>query len=118
MKENYQNKSLVKVKDNIFYKIKNLFSRWFGFKSIRCECDDKTIMNMQSKNQKDFLDSIKSMQNDKLDILNLQKRYENGNLEVSQMSEEQYKSIEDLYAKQIEALTQQIEHKKKLAAEQ
>lgn len=114
MKENHQNKSLVKVENNIFYKIRNLFSRWFGFKLVQCEYDDKTVNgeNVQSKKQKDFFDSVKSTQNDNLEVLNLQKRYENGNLRVSQMSEEQYREIKDLYTKQIKNLTQQIKYKR------
>ncbi len=116
MKENFDNKSLVKVNDNIFLKIRNWFVNLFGFKtkSVQNTIDvSNSNMDINEPSTKDnFLNSLKTSENDETNIFNLQRKYENGLLQVSDMSEDEYSKIEDLYNIQIENLTNQIKIKK------
>ncbi len=116
MRENFDNKSLVKVNDNIFLKIRDWFVNLFGFKtkSVQNTIDvSNSNMDINEPSTKDnFLNSLKTSENDETNIFNLQKKYENGQLKVSDMSEYEYSKIEDLYNRQIENLANQIKIKK------
>lgn len=116
MKENFDNKSLVKVENNIFLKIKNWLTGLFKFriKNVQNTVDlaNSNIDTNKTNNKDDFLNSLKTVDNDDTNIFNLQMKYENGQLKVSEMSENEYSKIEDLYNKQIENLTNQIKLKK------
>ena len=113
MKENYDNKSLVKVSDNIFFRIKNWFLKLFGYNKQNTE---NTInLNYHKKeitNKPDFLESIKISETSDTNVFNLQRRYESGSLKVDDMSKEEYSKIENLYNNQIEDLEKQIKYKK------
>ena len=112
MKENFDNKSLIKVNDNIFSKIRNWFINLFSAKIKNIDVADSNIDISKSDNKKDFLNSLKTSESDDTNIFNLQKKYESGQLKVSDMSEDEYSKIEDLYNRQIENLTNQIKIKK------
>lgn len=116
MRENFDNKSLVKVEDNIFLKIKNWFTGLFKvrIKNVQNIVDsaNSNIDTNKTNNKEDFLNSLKTVDNDDTNIFNLQMKYENGQLKVSEMSENEYSKIEYLYNKQIENLTNQIKQKK------
>ena len=116
MRENFDNKSLVKVNDNIFLKIRNWFVNLFKFKSnsIQNTIDvaDSNIDVSESSIKDNFLNSLRISENDDANIFNLQRKYENGQLKVSDMSEDEYSRIEDLYNRQIENLENQIKLKK------
>ena len=116
MRENFDNKSLVKVEDNIFLKIKNWFTGLFKvrIKNVQDIVDsaNSNIDTNKTNNKEDFLNSLKTVDNEDTNIFNLQMKYENGQLKVSEMSENEYSKIEDLYNKQIENLTNQIKQKK------
>ena len=116
MRENFDNKSLVKVEDNIFFKIKNWFTGLFKvrIKNVQDIVDsaNSNIDTNKTNNKEDFLNSLKTVDNEDTNIFNLQMKYENGQLKVSEMSENEYSKIEDLYNKQIENLTNQIKQKK------
>lgn len=116
MRENLDNKSLVKVNDNIFLKIRNWFVNLFDFKtkSVQNTIDvSNSNIDINEPSTKDnFLNSLKTSENDETNIFNLQRKYENGQLKVSDMSEDEYSKIEDLYNRQIENLANQIKIKK------
>lgn len=116
MRENLDNKSLVKVNDNIFLKIRNWFVNLFGLKtkSVQNTIDvSNSNIDINEPSTKDnFLNSLKTSENDETNIFNLQRKYENGQLKVSDMSEDEYSKIEDLYNRQIENLANQIKIKK------
>lgn len=116
MRENTDNKSLVKVEDNIFSKLRNWFIGLFKIrtKSIQnaVDIDNSDVFTNKTNAKDDFLNSLKTLDNDDIDIFNLQRKYENGQLKVSEMSDNEYSKIEDLYNKQIEDLTNQIKQKK------
>ena len=116
MRENFDNKSLVKVNDNIFLKIRNWFVNLFGFKTKSVQntinVTNSNIDVNETSTKHDFLNSLKTSENDETNIFNLQRKYENGQLKVSDMSEDEYSKIENLYNRQIENLTNQIKIKK------
>lgn len=116
MRENLDNKSLVKVNNNIFLKIRNWFVNLFRFKTNMIENNTdvpNSNIEVSESNTKDaFLNSLKTLENDDTNIFNLQRKYENGELKVSDMSENEYSKIEDLYNRQIENLANQIKIKK------
>ena len=116
MKKKSDNKSLVKVNDNIFSKIKKFFLKLFKYDIKNDYADiNEVIHNNQtdkSEDRNEFINQLKEMQNSDTNVFNLQREYENGQLKVSDMSEDEYSKIEELYNRQIENLTNQIKIKK------
>ena len=113
MRENYDDKSLVKVNDNIFLRIRSWFLKLFGYNKPSIENNTNIdYHNKEIDSKLDFLESIKISETSDTNIFNLQRRYENGNLKVDDMSKEEYSEIENLYNKQIEDLEKQIKLKK------
>jgi len=116
MKEKSDNKSLVKVNDNIFYKIKKFFLKLFKYDIKKDYTDiEEVIHNNQidkSDDRNEFINQLKETENTDTNAFNLQRKYENGQLKVSDMSEDEYSKIEDLYNRQIENLANQIKIKK------
>ena len=82
MKENTNEKSLVKVNENgIFYKIKQFFKNLFHKKEVvNTYIDEETLLLM------------------------LQKKYRSGEIKEEEMTDEQIKSLCALYDKQIAKL--------------
>ena len=116
MENKNDNKSLVKEKQNIFLKIKNIILSLFRSRKKNIRENDR-LENINEKikelnNKKEFYDTLKTTINDEKDAFILQRKYENGDLKVNEMSKEQYAKIQDLYYKQIEDLTNQIKYKK------
>lgn len=116
MKENNNNKSLVRLNDNIFSRLRNWFISFFNFKTNNNDENHETLYKSIEKSEPnaktDFLNSLKPTENDDTKIFDLQRKYENGNLTVSDMTKEEYSKIEELYNKQIENLQNQIRIKK------
>lgn len=116
MRENFDNKNLVKTNDNMFLKIRNWFVNLFKFKTKSVQnIIDVTNSNIdvsKSTTKDNFLNSLETSENNDTSIFNLQRKYEIGQLKVSDMSEYEYSKIEDLYNRQIENLANQIKIKK------
>ena len=120
MKESYNNKSLVKITNNIFIKIKNWFLTTFSYSKSYIDDNiplpsDTINSNIPKKiinNQSDFLNSIKVSPSDDAIIFTLQRKYENGIIKIEDISQEDYSKLENLYLKQIEDLEKQIKYKK------
>ena len=106
MKENTQEKSLIKVNENsIFYRIKNFFKTIFNDnKSVE---NTSTIANsinnsIDKENEKNlFTESIKNIESEETKILKLQKQYRNGDIKEEEMSEKHISALMNLYDKQI-----------------
>ena len=117
MKENTQEKSLVQVNEkSIFYKIKSFFRNLFS-KNIKIEenivSDENTNNNTKIEEKKSkFLESIKNIENEETILLKLQKQYRNGEIKEEDLTEEQKKSLYDLYDKQIANLKKSNEFRK------
>lgn len=117
MKENTQEKSLIQVNENsIFYKIKRFFKNLFN-KKIDTANNYATIEetknsdgNKDKKNS--FMESIKNIENEETKLLKLQKQYRSGEIKEEDLTEEQVKSLCDLYDKQIASLKRSNENRK------
>ena len=129
MKENTQEKSLVKVNENgIFYKIKNFFSSLFHKKEVvnndtNFEIIEDTIDKAEQKSY--FMESIKKTEDEETKLLKLQKQYRSGELKEEELTEAQVNSLCALYDKQIENLRKSnqvrkqklLEYRRKLQAD-
>lgn len=108
MKENTNEKSLVKINENsIFYKIKNFFRNLFHKNEITNtdilkENNNGTRADEDKRNK--FIDEIKKVEDEETILLKLQKKYRSGEIKEEDMTEEQIKSLCDLYDKQIAIL--------------
>lgn len=106
MKENTQEKSLVKVTENsIFYKIKKFFKNLF-YKDTEIKnnviAEENINSNVESEDKKSaFMESIRNIENEETRLLKLQKQYRNGEIKEEELTPEQVNSLCDLYDKQI-----------------
>lgn len=118
MKENTQEKSLVQVNENsIFYKIKSFFRNLFHKdKEIENNVPIDTISNdniVKNDNKKSaFVENLRNIENEDTLLLKLQKQYRSGEIKEEDLTEEQKKSLYDLYDKQIAKLKKSNELRK------
>ena len=104
MKENTDEKSLVKINENsIFYKIKQFFKKLFYKKetinNITVETNKVILQNDNKKNK--FMEEIKNIEDEETLLLKLQKKFRSGEIKEEELTEEQVKSLCELYDKQI-----------------
>ena len=117
MKENTQDKSLVQVNENsIIYKIKKFFRNLFYRPKIDInesinDIETATINNQES-NKNSFMKKIRNIEDEETLILKLQKQYRSGEIKEEELTEEQVKSLCELYDKQIENLRKSNEIRK------
>ena len=109
MKENTQEKSLVQVNENIFYKIKRFFKNLFNKNNDII--DNYTVVENENK-KNSFMESIKNIEDEETLILKLQKKYRSGEIKEEDLTEEQVNSLCALYDKQIENLRKSNEIRK------
>lgn len=106
MKENTQEKSLVKVNENsIFYKIKSFFKNLIH-KSKDSQSDvileENISSNVESEDKNSaFIKSIRNIENEETLILKLQKQFRSGEIKEEDLTEEQVNSLCSLYDIQI-----------------
>lgn len=127
MKENTQEKSLIQVNENsIFYKIKSFFKNLF--KKNNNTIDNYSVIEEKDRSEKisnkkdSFLENIKNIENEETKLLKIQKQYRSGEIKEEELTEEQVKSLCELYDKQIANLRKSneirkqklLEYKKKL----
>ena len=114
MKEDTHEKSLVEVNENsIFYKIKTFFKNLFhkgNNINIIQETRDITIENESKKNT--FMEEIRKVEDEETKLLKLQKQYRSGEIKEEDLTEEQIKSLNKLYDKQITNLKKSNEIRK------
>lgn len=117
MKENIQEKLLVQINENsIFYKIKSFFKNLFHKdkkieENIVNEENTKNNTKIEEK-ESEFLESIKNIENEETKLLKIQKQFRNGEIKEDDLTEEQKKSLYDLYDKQIVNLRKSNEFRK------
>ena len=102
-----ENKYLQVRKENIFTKFINFFRKAFYKES---SVKEENIINENSK--KDFLNTIKIEHEEDSNLLRLQEQYENREIELSALSDEEIHNLNLLYKRQIEDLKKKIEDKK------
>ena len=115
MKESLDNKSLSKMNNNIFFKIRNWILKLFGYGKANIENDIRlNSINKEIEGKSDFKETIKIYKDSESTIFELQRKYEKGNLKVIDLSKEEYSKLENLYNNQIENLQNQIKYKKSM----
>jgi len=109
MKENTQEKSLIKVNENsIFYKIKNFFRNLFHKKEfvnsvINSKAVESDTEKIEQKNN--FMESIRNIEDEETKLLKLQKQYRSGEIKGEELSEKQILALGKLFDKQISELS-------------
>ena len=113
MKENTQEKNLVeKSKKSIFAKIKNFLKNIFSKKEINNQDE-----NVSVENNNEFKENIKITENEETRLLDLQRKYHNGEIEGDSLTNEQIDALCSLYDKQIEEIKKTIKMKEEQIAE-
>lgn len=115
MKENTQEKMLIEVNENSwFYKVKrffrNLFSKKQEYNTVERVIEEK--VEPKRKAEQEFIDSIRIVETPEMRLENLQKQYRSGQIKEEELSEEQIKSLCQLYDKQIANLKKSNEIRK------
>lgn len=115
MNNNKQEKALIEINESsIFYKIKNFFRKLFKKQKV-----DNTVSETFSNNKiendtqkQKFLETIKNIEDEETKLLKLQKQYRKGEIKEEDLTETQYKSLCDLYDRQISNLKKSNEIRK------
>ncbi|MBR2744472.1 MAG: hypothetical protein IKE01_04165 [Clostridia bacterium] len=116
MKENTDEKSLLKVNENsIFYKIKQFFKNLFhknepAVNDIPAEANIVIKPDEDKKNT--FMEEIKKIEDEETLLLKLQKKYRSGEIKEEDLTSEQVNSLCKLYDKQIANLRKSNEIRK------
>ena len=117
MKENTQDKMMIKVNENnIFYKIKMFFRKLFNKTSNNSnelnEIKGTTITSNIEINKNSFIEDIKNIENEETKLLELQRKYRAGEIKEEEITKEQVNALCALYDKQIENLRKSNEIRK------
>lgn len=116
MKENTNEKSLVKVNENsIFYKIKQFFKNIFhNNKSTdnNTTAETKNSIVTDDNKRNTFMEEIKNIEDEETILLKLQKKFRSGEIKEEELSDEQVNSLCALYDKQIANLKKSNEIRK------
>ena len=116
MKENTNEKSLVKVNQNsIFYKIKQFFKNIFHNNkstdnNTPAETQNSIVTDDNKRNT--FMEEIKNIEDEETILLKLQKKFRSGEIKEEELSDEQVNSLCALYDKQIANLKKSNEIRK------
>ena len=117
MKNNTQEKNLIeKNEKNIFEKIKIFFRKIFSKKQEPTENEVNEDILVEAEKSYSFRDYIKRTENDDTELFELQRRYRNGEIADSDLTQEQINSLCMLYDKQIEDLKRSIKSKEQQVA--
>ena len=117
MKNNTQEKNLIeKNEKNIFEKIKIFFRKILSKKQEPTENEVNEDILVEAEKSYSFRDYIKRTENDDTELFELQRRYRNGEIADSDLTQEQINSLCMLYDKQIEDLKRTIKSKEQQVA--
>ena len=117
MKENTQDKMMIKVnQNNIFYKIKMFFRNLFNKKTSNPneskDIIETTTISNTVINKNSFIEDIKNIENEEIKLLKLQQQYRRGEIKEEDLTKEQVSALCVLYDKQIESLRKSNEIRK------
>lgn len=102
MKEYTNGKILAKVnKNSIFYKIKQFFNSLFLKNKPINVTENNTIIRADEDKRNLFIEDIKKIEDEETALLKLQKRYRSGEIKEEDLTDNQIKSLCELYDKQI-----------------
>lgn len=113
--ENKENKALVNINEQgLFYKIKKFFKNIFGVKEEQNYSTNYVVEEERQpiETKKSFSETIKIVEDEETKLLQLQKKYRSGEIKESELSEEQIKSLCNLYDRQIENLEKSNQKRK------
>lgn len=109
MRDNQNEKSLIKCEKGIFSKMKNFFKRLFGKEEV-VVIDSDNKLQEEVKNV-GIIGNLK-YNNESSELLELQIKFESGKIEEEDLSEEQVENLKELYKNQIGDLNQAIDNYK------
>lgn len=110
-----EEKSLVKInEDSFFNKIRTFIKKIFNKKD--CNINnvkpvDESLKSKDNRKQK-FMEEVKRIEDEETKLLKLQQQFHNGEIKEEDLTESQYKALNDLYDRQIDNLKKSIEIKK------
>lgn len=100
-----ENKYLKVKEEGFFEKIKSFFMNLFRKNKVTEKNAVEQIVENKVENKKSFVEEIKVQQdNEKLNLLKLQRDYEAGLIKEEDMTDEQVSKVEELYKEQITKL--------------
>ena len=125
MKENTDEKPLVKINENsIFYKIKRFFKNLLSKKKDADNyiVEEKTVIKQDEDKRNQFMEQIRKIEDEETILLKLQNQYRSGEVKEEDLTDEQVSSLCKLYDKQIANLKKSneirkqklLEHRRKL----
>ena len=120
MKENTDEKSLVKINENsIFYKIKRFFKNLLSKKkdADNSIVEETAVIKQDEEKRNQFMEQIKKIEDEETTLLKLQKQYRNGEIKEKNLTDEQISSLCKLYDKQISNLKKSNEIRKQKLSE-
>lgn len=115
MKENTDEKSLVKINENsIFYKIKRFFKNLLSKKkdADNSIVEETTVIKQDEDKRNQFMEQIKKIEDEETILLKLQNQYRSGEVKEEDLTVEQVSSLCKLYDKQIANLRKSNEIRK------
>ncbi len=98
-------------KENIFTRFINFIKKILGNKEPK-KLSEKAEEIQEQKAKKQFLDELKLNNAENSELLKLQNQYENGEINLSILSDEQIHDLNLLYKKQVSDLKQKLNEKK------
>lgn len=108
-------RALIQVNEkSTFYKIKIFIKKIFNKKD--CNINnvapvDESLKSKDNRKQK-FMEEVKRIEDEETKLLKLQQQFHNGEIKEEDLTESQYKALNDLYDRQIDNLKKSIEIKK------
>ena len=110
MKENTQEKNLVeKSESNIFGKIKSFFKKLFNKKEKKIDVETIQEETVEEKENIEFKESLKIVGIEEEELLELQRKFHEGEIVEGDLTDEQIDALCELYDKQIEEIEKNIE---------
>ena len=110
MKENTQEKNLIEKSESyIFGKIKNFFKNLFNKKEKKIEIEPIQEEILEEKENSEFKESLKIVGIEEEELLDLQRKFHEGEIVEGDLSDEQIDALCELYDKQIEEIEKNIE---------
>lgn len=125
-----KNDYLIEKKENIFTKILNFFKRLFKGENSNKSINENSLDNLsdiisnniekndyaykaeRSEEESEFLNYLRIDKKEDPDLLELQERFENKEILMSELSDEELIKLNDLYNRQINNMKRELENKR------
>ena len=103
MSSNNENKQLIEIeKESFFSKIKNFFKSLFGKKEILVPIEEVRIETAPSPSQIDLMrEKFNEVQEKNTRLLEIQEKYENGDYDLSMLTDDEMMDLMYLYHAQV-----------------